>query len=145
MKFGFILCTNYLSPDLSALYEASKTDPNIEIPLIITYAEEDVGSKSFFSRVFGTFRKLGFKKMISLALLKLTFIYEAKYSKIETSLQSRNYLNILNLGIPILRVTPLFSKSGLVVRLSDEDVGAIGSEGLDVLVRGIIIYCVAQF
>ena len=138
MKFGFILCTNYLSPDLSALYEASKTDPNIEIPLIITYAKEGegVGSKSFFSRVLGTFRKLGFAKTISRILLRLTYIYEAKYSKIEVSPQSRNYLNILNLGIPILRVTPLFSKSGVVVRLSDEDVDTIGSEGLDVLIRG---------
>lgn len=136
MKFGFILDSSYLPPDLSALYEASKTDSNIEISLLIIYGDERVEVKGVFRRALTTFRKLGFLKTIARVLLKLVFIYEAKGSTVTPSPESDRYLAVADLGIPVLRANPIISKSGYKVEFSYKDLDSIKSEGIDVLVRG---------
>ncbi len=135
LRLGFIVQSDILPPDLVALYEISKKDPNVEICLIVSY-EDGTLSKPYFMKIFQIFRTLGFRKFFARSLLKLVYLIEAKASKIRFSEENNKSLNIASLKVPILRATPNFSKSGLVARFNDTDIVHIACYEIDVLIRG---------
>ena len=134
LRLGFIVQSDILPPDLVALYEVSKKDPNFEICLIVSY-EDGTSPNSYFIKILQIFKTLGFRKFLARALLKLVYLFEAKVSKIRFSEENNKYLDITSLTVPILRATPNFSKSRLVARFNDTDIDYIASYEIDVLVR----------
>jgi hypothetical protein len=57
LRVGFIVQSEILPPDIAALYEVSKKDPNIEICLIVSY-EDGTSPNSYFIKILQIFKKL---------------------------------------------------------------------------------------
>ena len=134
MKLGFILDSEYLPPDLEAVLHESKNNRNFSVDLIVTYASQD--KNNLFVSVLKKFFVLGFFKSIHTYLFRLLLLFESRKVIISSKENEPSLLPIDSLGIPVFRVTPIFSPSKLVVRIEDEDLDVIESKNLDVLIRG---------
>ena len=139
MNIGFIIDSETLPPDLEAVLNQSKKSQHYNVSLIITYSslKHKYSKQNFFQKVINSFYKIGLLRSIHKIFLTLIFVIERKLlEKNELELLSNEELNINNLGIPILRLDPIYSKSKLVVRFLETDLEIIKSKNLDFIIRG---------
>lgn len=134
MKLGFIVDSEYLPPDLEAVLNESKNSRNFSVDLIITYASQN--KNNLFISVFRKFSDLGFFKTIHTYLFRLVLLFESRIIRVSSKDNESSLSPIDSLGIPVLRVQPIFSPSKLVIRIKDKDLDVIESKNLDVLIRG---------
>lgn len=136
MKLGFILDSEYIPADLADVFEYSKKTKDFSVDLVIVYSSTNRGDDSYFERIIRNLMTIGFKNSFARFVFNLIQSIESRFfyrgeHKTETQL-----LHIRDVGIPILRVKPIYSESKLVLRIKNYDLKIIKNHKLDLLIRG---------
>lgn len=133
-KIGIIVNGTKVSKQVNDLVELASSAQNYEITtLIVNNAEHQT---NLFKKFLGNFQKRGFSRLISKilfrAICKLEKTILAKKSKYH---HLYDQFDLTKYNFDIITVNPQISKSGLIYRYSDSDLGKIRKAGLNLLVR----------
>lgn len=136
-KIGILLksttCDRYLAQMIQEL------ESNNKIELIFLLNNSSANKKSFINKLLLLIKKRGFLNFFSLLLFKIVSIFEFKilsipYKTIKKHFKTDSINPLINDNVVYLN--PNFSKSGILVTYSEEDIKKIKSFELDLIIRG---------
>lgn len=136
MKLGFILDSEYIPADLGDVFQYSKKTRDFSIDLVIVYSIMNRGDDNSFKRVIRNLMTIGFRDSFARFIFNLIQSTESSFFCKEERETETELLHIRDVGIPILRVKPIYSKSKLVVRIENHDLKVIKNYKLDLLIGG---------